>query len=77
MSTAMATTDTSPIDTIEAVFQADEKTADALTPVLESLEGMLENGDEKSLSCASATVWIASRDGEISTIHIDTARERC
>ncbi|KAF8250964.1 ARM repeat-containing protein [Wilcoxina mikolae CBS 423.85] len=62
MSTAMATADTSPVDTFEAIFQADEKTSEALTPVLELLKEMQEEGDEKSLSCASATVWIASRD---------------
>ncbi|KAF8540611.1 armadillo-type protein [Trichophaea hybrida] len=58
----MATAGTSPMDTIEAIFQADEKTSEALVLVLESLREMQEEGNEKSLSCASAIIWIASRD---------------
>ena len=52
------------IDDVAAVFQSDEKTSEALAPVLESLRAMLERSDEKALSTASAAAWIASRDGE-------------
>lgn len=63
-STAAPTADTVAIGDVAAVFQGDEKTSEALAPVLESLRAMLERSDEKALSTASAAAWIASRDGE-------------
>ena len=62
--TAAPTADTAATDDIEAVFEGDEKTSEALVPVLASLKAMLDNSDEKALSIASQAVWIASRDGK-------------